>query len=337
MRYFSFTASLHFLRYLQQYAIALLVFVPAIVLATIGPPPESTKNDRPYSIIVIPDTQYYTVDFPATFISQTSWIAEQKSKLNIKFAIHLGDIVEHANSKDQWLIADAAMAKLDGVVPYSIMPGNHDITADGASEMYSNYFSTSRFKNDPTWKGSFFDARDIVRKSQNKSSYHAFDIGGDKFMVISLEFCPSDEVLSWANYLIDENPDRFVIVTTHSYLSAENELSPTIECAAYTTKSTTAREEIWTKLIKNHPNIRLVLSGHDNTTSDGAARRTDFLDGKPVHQLLSDYQHLGRGGDGYLRIMTFYPNEKKIKVFTYSPYLDTYRDDPENQFELKIN
>jgi VCBS repeat-containing protein len=51
--------------------------------------------------------------------------------------------------------------------------------------------------------------------------------------------------------------------------------------------------------------------------------------GRPVHQLLSNYQRRQNGGDGWLRYMTFTPADNKIYVYTFSPT----RNDGQGQFE----
>jgi hypothetical protein len=60
-------------------------------------------------------------------------------------------------------------------------------------------------------------------------------------------------------------------------------------------------------------------------------------EGRAVYQLLSDYQDLPLGGSGYLRIMTFVPQEDGIHVSTYSPYLDSYMEDEQNRFDLAFD
>jgi hypothetical protein len=53
-----------------------------------------------------------------------------------------------------------------------------------------------------------------------------------------------------------------------------------------------------------------------------------------VYQLLADYQDMPLGGSGYLRIMTFQPQNDIIHISTYSPYLDQYLEDRGNKFDL---
>ena len=67
-------------------------------------------------------------------------------------------------------------------------------------------------------------------------------------------------------------------------------------------------------------------------------------DGSRVHQLLANYQTVAdcpcddiRGGNGYLRVMEFAASGRQAVVRTYSPYLDRFKDDPDNQFLLELD
>jgi hypothetical protein len=54
-----------------------------------------------------------------------------------------------------------------------------------------------------------------------------------------------------------------------------------------------------------------------------------------VHQLLADFQTESLGGSGYLRILTFMPTGQ-VMVRTYSPFLDQFLTDDDNQFVLDL-
>ena len=47
-----------------------------------------------FTIIVLPDPQFYPANNPASFDSQTQWIVNNISGMNIKFVIDVGD-TEH--------------------------------------------------------------------------------------------------------------------------------------------------------------------------------------------------------------------------------------------------
>ncbi len=79
--------------------------------------------DENFTIIVLPDTQYYSEGYPSIFDSQTQWIIENKESLNIVFVTHLGDIVDHWWVPEEFENANNSLSKLDGNVPYGVLPG----------------------------------------------------------------------------------------------------------------------------------------------------------------------------------------------------------------------
>ena len=124
-----------------------------------------TSRLEPFSIIVLPDTQIYSHDEPGwrnssrkeVFIQQTSWIARNVQKENIKFVLHMGDIVTLQDNPYEWANANKAMSILDGVVPYCFALGNHDLVnraEEGSgivrdSTNFNNTFGYSRYENQP--------------------------------------------------------------------------------------------------------------------------------------------------------------------------------------------
>ena len=143
---------------------------------------------------------------------------------------------------------------------------------------------------------------------------------------MSLEFCPDKSVIDWANQILYNNTDKIAILTTHGYLSA----SEPPKRYVYDCGST---EYIWNDLIKLHPNLQLAMSGHIHSEK----RRTDDnLAGKPVYQILADYQEEKHGGDGYLRILKVDSKNNIINIETYSPYLNRYKTGYDSEFSIKL-
>src|SRR5690349_18779589 len=79
-----------------------------------------------FTIVALPDTQFYSQSYPQIFNAQTQWIKDNATKLNIKLVLGEGDIVNGGGELGQWQNADAAMRTLNGVVPYMSAIGNHD-------------------------------------------------------------------------------------------------------------------------------------------------------------------------------------------------------------------
>ncbi len=90
-------------------------------------------------------------------------------------------------------------------------------------------------------------------------------------------------------------------------------------------------EQVWQKLIRKQPNIFLVVSGHVL----GVGLQTSINDaGGKVVEMLTDYQGLPNGGDGWLRSLRFVPDENKIHVRTYSPLLDEQNKNAKETFSI---
>ena len=274
-----------------------------------------------FTLIVLPDTQYYSQLYPEIYTAQTQWIVENKDDLNIVFVSHVGDIVQNNDvDEGEWQVADAAMSLLDDVVPYGILPGNHDMQIGGAANFYERYFPASRFEHQYWWGGSF---------DNNRYNYQLFSAGENEFVILHMQYCPTNEAIQWANDVLAEWSMRKAIVSTHAYLYTDASLLKNCQ-----NKSNGAINggQMWNRLVKNNQNVFMVLAGH----IPGIARREDF-EGRIVYQLLSDYQNFPMGGSGYLRIMTFEPQNDIIRVTSYSPYLDKYLTDNENQFDLSFD
>ena len=131
---------------------ALAVFCLLAVAPLFGQEPAETNRppELPYvagstTLAVLPDTQYYSQKYPLHFEVQTRWIADSRDLLNIAFVTHLGDIVDSEAEEQQWMRADRAMRLLDGLVPYAVVPGNHDMNSDRGTPLYHRYFPESRF------------------------------------------------------------------------------------------------------------------------------------------------------------------------------------------------
>ncbi|MBN2499304.1 MAG: Ig-like domain repeat protein [Anaerolineales bacterium] len=278
-------------------------------------------DNTPYSVVVLPDTQYYSEEYPEIYIAQTQWIVDNRAALNIRFVTHEGDIVDNDDQyKLEWQRADEAMQILDGEVPYGFLPGNHDMQPDGTANYYREYFPASRYESYDWWGGSFSD---------NKNNYQFFSGGGEDYIVIHLQFCPTDAAIDWANEVLAEYPDYRAIITTHAYLY---ESASRFERCIKNTDGTNNGLDMWAKMIRPNTNVFMVLAGH----VPGVSQRVDEVDGRLIYQMLADYQAMENGGNGYLRILTFQPAEDAVQVQTYSPTLDEYMTDPENEFSLGL-
>jgi hypothetical protein len=291
---------------------------------------QEARPDDPneiFSVVLLPDTQFYNEKYPETFVSQTMWIRERAKSDNIKFVVCLGDIVQNAHVEDEWLRAHEAARILDGVVPYSSVPGNHDlvvkdkvITRD--SSLYNKYFGVERFRKEP-WYGGHAG-------SSNDNNYCTFRAADRDFLVLSLEFAPRDEMLTWAAEICQKHPAHNVIVATHSYLNLQGRTTS----QAKVDSTANSGQQMWEKLVSKQPNIFMVACGHVGGVNLLVSKNDA---GGQVIEILTDYQNLDQGGLGWLRTMRFVPAENKIYVDAYSPLLKQHNPDPKQTHPIDLD
>lgn len=300
----------------------LMIIIALIIIAIIiqSHMPENNNNltsNSTFSIIILPDTQYYSKYYPQIFLNQTRWIKENQQNLNIRFVIHEGDLVND-NTKKQWDTANQSLSILETVnIPYSLIPGNHDTDNKDNYNNFDLYFPVSRFEKQPWFGGNFNNYR---------NNYQLLNINNISYIFLNLNFCPDNKEIAWANDILTNYSNRTAILTTHGFLN----INEPPKRYVYSCGST---EYIWNNLIKPHPNLQLVLSGHMHNEK----RRVDKnLAEKPVYQILADYQDEKQGGSGYLRILEWDQVNNIINVKTYSPYLNRYKKGYDSEFTLKL-
>ena len=284
-----------------------------------------------FTVVVLPDTQFYSQNYPQIFDSQTQWVANNSAARNIQLVIGVGDIVNVGTSATQWTNASRSAAILDQAhVPYAFAIGNHDYDTlpptSRAATTFNQYFGPSRYVNATYYGSTNFPA------GSNENFYETFTWGGQSYLILVLEFVPRNSALAWAKSVLDANTDKEVVVVTHSYLYSDNTTVDECDTADMVTDNNGAMQ--WSKLISQYPNISVVVSGH--ITNQFNARRSDVgAAGNFIHQIFANWQTWANGGNGYLRIMQFSPSNNTIDVKTYSPYTGLNLTDSGNQFTLK--
>ncbi|SKB01648.1 Calcineurin-like phosphoesterase [Prosthecobacter debontii] len=282
-----------------------------------------------FSLMTLPDTQYYSQNTGGTrlaqFIGQTNWIVSQKDTLKVAFVSHQGDIVENGESvPQQWVNADQALSILEVPattlrahgIPWGAAPGNHDQTpignADGSTVSFNQYFGVERFTGRSYYGGNY--------GVNNDNNYQLFSASGLDFIIIHIEYdtTPDQPVLDWADALLKAHPHRRGIITSHWMVNTGNP-------ATFSAMGQALYDNL-----KDNPNLFLMLGGHIH----GEGQRSDTFEGRTVHSVLQDYQGRSNGGDGWLRYFVFSPANNTITAKTYSPKLDQYETDTNSEFVL---
>ncbi len=301
----------------------------------------SCRDQKPFTLVLLPDTQNYSQSYPDIFSAQTRWIASRAD--SITFVLHQGDITNN-NTDEEWQVAAQAMQLLDGKVPYTFGPGNHDMGTRGRADVrdtdgMNRYFPYETYSQQEGFGGAF-------EEGKMDNTWHTFSAGGHDWLILSLEFGPRNKVLDWAGSVIKEHPDHKVIINTHAYMYSDETRMSTERNhkwlpQAYGVGKATGEEavnngeQMWEKLVSQHANILMVVSGH--VLNDGVGTLvSEGVHGNKVYQMLANYQSgvIGsvNGGNGFLRILTIDPAASRIEVQTYSPYIDEYKTEPDQQF-----
>ena len=304
--------------------LSFFIVIAFLLLPLTSASAESTPGE--VTIILLPDTQYYTSQYPEMLQAQIDWIVENRAALNIAFVAGLGDITNLGDDAPQeWETAWAALSALENPsatglaegIPYGLAVGNHDQTPmdhpEGTTDGYNRYFGVDHFAGRGYYGGHF--------GNNNDSHYALFGENGLEFLVIFLEDGASHDssLLEWAGNLLKAHPERLGIVVCHDLLEPQGSF-------------TVQGERVYNGL-KENSNLALMLGGHNWAE----AHRSDTFNGHTIHTLMADYSNRPRGGNGWLQILTFTAETGLVSVATYSPTLNEWEDDPASRFTLQID
>lgn len=284
------------------------------------------EGNYKYSFCFVGDTQKVTYNEPEKLANIYDWIVANKTGRKIEHVFGLGDITDKSTDAE-WTTAKTQISKLNGVVPYSLVRGNHD----GASK-YNSTFGIDAYTKQ--FEGFY-------KTGQIENSWKRLTIGEDKYLLMTLDWGAKDDVLTWASGIIEQYPDHKVIITTHAYLSEDgdvlNEDDADTPVSGERDQSNNNGDELWDKFISKHENIFLVVSGHI-AVDYVVMTQTVGEKGNTVTQILTNQQdHDERvGAAGVVTMLYFSEDGKEISVETYSTVHQKYFL-KENQFKIDIS
>jgi predicted phosphodiesterase len=307
---------------------------------------QSRAQDRIMRLVILPDTQSYLESCPEIMESQFKWLAEQAS--DIDYVLHVGDITQD-NTHAEWVLASIYFDLINDKIPYAFSLGNHDFGSSPGkfadvrdSQLANKYFPLEKLKSNAPIEGAF-------EAGMVDNTYHVFENNGQSWLILALEFGPRDEVLDWANTVVESHPEHQVILLTHAYMYVGDKRQSEGDnwrAQAYGIGNDTGEkavndgEQIWEKLVKNHPNFLLTFSGH--VLHEGYGRLvSEGKHGNNVYQFLANYQRGVKGYDngcnGYLRIVDINLEESDLQVKTYSPWLDEWLENENHNFQYALD
>lgn len=312
------------------------------------------ENPQSWSMVIVPDIQTYIkqIENQGILDMMLAWIVRRKKEMNIRQVLFTGDLVYYNDTwrvvpadgigmgrmtdliaREQWEATSRLLKRLDGQLPYVLCTGNHDYgsrSAENRKTWFNHYFPTDR---NPLTREQLLECAPNAfgDKTLETSAYEFTAPHPDnrKFLVITLQFAPTDADLAWAKRVADE--PRFAnhigIVLTHSYIRSNgNRIQQ--EKYPLCKQGGNSGEGIFQKLVYPAKNIRMVVCGHvckpDKWDSCVGFSMDKNSSGKSVAQMVFNTQAIGggfsgSGGDGWLRLLEFMPDGKTIKARTFSP------------------
>ena len=221
------------------------------------------------------------------------WLVANKSTKKIEYVFGLGDITENiicapgtqtGNSETsiaekqnnkEWQIAYNAISQLNGVIPYSLACGNHDV-----GKGFNKYFNNSTYLNQFTNNNGGYRSTAIT-------TYRELVLGEHKYLIITLPYSPDNDSLEWAANILGQTKfaNHKAIITTHAYLTNQGELIN--EKDQY---HTTSGDNMWYNYFSKYANVYMIVAGHVGVTDPVISYKTG-VHGNLVTQVLIDPQN----------------------------------------------
>lgn len=338
-------------------------------------------NKDSWSMIVVPDVQNYVKynrNQPILDL-MVRWIETNLDSLNIKMVVCVGDLVEQNDiinnghdgdqtSQKQWEFVSSTFGRLNGKVPYIAATGNHDYSINPQGIRNSRY--NDFFKIDDNWQ----NRKIIVQNSRNEqgvptienAAYEIKGLHGKDYLFLTMEYAPRDTIVTWGKKIaaMTQYKDHRLVLITHAYLSEKDKRTTAApkwiyyepysinnqiqKSAKIELPEANSGQQLWEKLIEPAQNIEMVICGH---ISGEGYKLDKNAAGKNVHQMLFDMQseggghRYGNGGDGWIRILEFYPDNKTVKVKTFSPLFAispstqhlAWKQDARNEYTMELS
>ncbi|SLN01734.1 Purple acid phosphatase/fibronectin domain protein [Corynebacterium xerosis] len=316
-----------------------------------------------FSLMHITDTQYLSegaAGRPSTterevwaeaYEGSYRWVAEHGEEHKLAYVAHTGDVIENWNTNAEHrgvairefeFASETQEILEDTGIPHSVIPGNHDNRGGndvGPDSLYNDYFGPERYEalaQTDSWKEAGAEYHPW-KPGDNQNSYNLFTAAGRDFIAINLGYSVTEEETAWASEILDQYPTRNAIILTHAYNKPSDAADG--RGGSFSKDGQIIREQ----LLAEHPNIALVLSGHEHGVSI-SVRKDVGTPGNNVVELLADYQfyevsaeQMGldgmRGydadtglqfGASFFRLLQFDLDRGEMAVDTYSAQLDEF-------------
>ncbi len=323
-------------------------------------------TDYEYSFAVVGDTQAMCKGDSDAMNSVYDWILANQKSQKIEYVIGLGDITNDSTDKE-WSTANSAISKLNGKIPYVLTRGNHDDWDDFNRNLHNGFYEKTVNglmnsgninlsdpvnqpgvikKTDANGKVSYITREEDVPeggtvKGDLTNSYRYFTVQNTKYLIITLDFAPTEATLKWVDSVLKAHPNHKAIIVTHAYMYRDGTTIDAGDCypPTYYSGYTNAQngDDMWNKCFSKHKNVLMVLSGHD-PWQHIVYRQDKGVNGNTVTQMLIDPQYMDSfiGSTGMVAMFYFSDDGETLTVRYYSVEKDCYGS-VDSQFTIHLD
>lgn len=297
-----------------------------------------------YHFLIVPDTQNLAKHHPDIFMNMTKTIVEYKENHPLDAVIHLGDIVDGGGfAKHEFDVASHCFSIIDKAeIPLLLAAGNHDYDSpigvdiihpnpkeEGRNlSIYNDYFGINRLKNKEWYVQSY-------QPELTENSYYA--IGS--IMVLLLEYGPRNEILQWAQRIVERHPKKKFIIITHSYMYHDggrtSEHSDHNPIHSPETADGNDGEMIWQKFIKHHANIIAVFSGH-HVSKNVSYQVDQTIHHNKIVQSFQNWQEEKYGGAGRMRLVQYDEVRNSLSAKVFNPLTKLFEAGNNYEFSIEL-
>jgi len=194
----------------------------------------ASREAKPFSFAYFGDAQN-------DVRSQWSRVIRQSYAGNrgLRFFLHAGDLINHADSDAEWGEWNAGAGWLNGMLPSVPTPGNHEYAKEDDVRRISRH-----------WRPQF--ALPTHGPAGLEEATYFIDYQGVRLVSLNSNEMIAEQV-PWLERVLSDNPNRWTVLTFHHpiFSAARN-------------RDNEELRELWLPVIDRH-GIDLVLQGHDHT------------------------------------------------------------------------
>ena len=272
-----------------------------------------------YALTIIPDPQILTNHRQDLLKTLSQYLIEHKESQKLDAVICVGDNTDGTGKfeREYTAIKKEYDNLKEAGLRWMTTPGNHDYDNNvGSSRALTEY--NKYFPYDEISQYSYFGG--AYKEGETQNAYYLLEMGGVKYLFMSLEFGVDDNALAWANEILPQYPDHRVILFTHGYLttSGERMVAGDAHCPTnygYASKvQVNNPDQIFDKFVRKHKNMFMVFCGH--IPCDDIKLKEDVGDnGNVIMSFLIDAQGvLMTGGESMVSFMNFDELNQRISV-----------------------